>query len=382
LPESLRVAYWNNIPSPYMVDRFNAVARRAVLDFEAWFSELRTPERSWTVDPESWAFGFRTARVRRMGRRVMGLPPRLEGNARPDIVVSLYAELPYLIGLLDSVVHGSMTALWVEVTFDSWVHRTPFKERLKGLVFPGVDAILTVGDDGSDYAQKYGAQRDRIHLVPHVIDVARFSSESRMTRPARDSLRADLGLRGVTFVYVGRLWAGKGVDHLISAFTVAQRRAASPLSLLLVGDGPDESRLRARCEREGLSGVTFAGFHQQRELPLYYAVSDVFVFPTLGDPYGLVVDEAMACSLPVVSSTSAGEIGGRVVHGTNGLLFRPGDVSALAGHMLTLADDEVLRQRMGVASYEMVSWESSERWAQDFELAMLAIAERRCRDRA
>ena len=125
-----------------------------------------------------------------------------------------------------------------------------------------------------------------------------------------------------------------------------------------------------------IDGVIFAGFHQQDELAEYYAASDVFVFPTLGDPYGLVVDEAMACSLPILSSDAAGEIGARVAHGRNGFVFKAGDPSALAARMVELAEDAELRGRMGAASSDMVAWQSPRRWALDFERAVLAIAAR------
>lgn len=372
----LKVASWNNIPAPYMVDRFNAVAERGVLDFEAWFSEMREADRSWAVRPETWCFPYRMARVRRCGDTLVGMPPRVPAGEWPDVVVSPYAGAPYLVGLMYSLVRRAKTGLWVEVTFDSWVTRTRLKESLKRVVFSRADGILTPGKDGRRYAGRYGARDARIYEVPHVIDAARFRAAAEDAASRRNELRRRLGLCGVTFVYVGRLWSGKGVDDVLTGLRLARRLTGRKLSLLLVGDGADEERLRERCEREGIDGVVFAGFHQQDDLADYYAASDVFVFPTLGDPYGLVVDEAMACSLPVLSSNAAGEIGPRVVDGRNGFVFKSGDASALATRMVELAEDADLRSRMGAASSDMVAWESPERWALDFERAVLAIAAR------
>ena len=77
------------------------------------------------------------------------------------------------------------------------------------------------------------------------------------------------------------------------------------------------------CAERGIRNVIFAGFFQKAELPRLYAAADVFVFPTLGDPYGLVVDEAMACSLPIISTSAAGEIRDRVESGVNGFVVPP-----------------------------------------------------------
>jgi glycosyltransferase involved in cell wall biosynthesis len=93
----------------------------------------------------------------------------------------------------------------------------------------------------------------------------------------------------------------------------------------------------------------------------------VFVFPTLGDPYGLVVDEAMACSLPVISTSAAGEIEVRIDEGVNGFIVPPGDADTLANRMLSLAGDPGMATRMGEQSRMRVSERSPEFWARDFE---------------
>ena len=111
----------------------------------------------------------------------------------------------------------------------------------------------------------------------------------------------------------------------------------------------------------------FAGFHQKRELPKFYAMADVFVFPTLGDPYELVVDEAMACSLPVISTSAAGEINDRIEEGINGYIVPPEDCDALATRMLQLAQNPALRESMGEASAKKMQGHTPEKWAEDFE---------------
>ena len=119
--------------------------------------------------------------------------------------------------------------------------------------------------------------------------------------------------------------------------------------------------------------MVFVGFKQKPELPRYYALADVFVFPTLGDPYGLVVDEAMACSLPVISSSAAGEILERVEKGINGYIVPPEDSGALAERMLHLAQDPLLCVRMGWISVKKIQGHTPENWAKDFERAVEKI---------
>ncbi len=366
MPTRLFVVYWNNIPSPYMVERFNALADRGTFDFEAWFNDRLESDRSWDVDEAEWRFQYRYLPTTRLLGRTQHWPLPMLGR-RPALLVSLYAAPSFLAGWVLAKLRGTKTGFWVEVTFDRWVVRRPIKELVKRWLFPNIDAVVTVGADGKQFAERYGAPAERIFFAPHTIDVFHYRDGANNARARRDSLRAELGLQGITFIYVGRLWWGKGVSYLLEAFETVQRQNVEPVSLLLVGDGPDEAKLNQACAERGIRNVVFAGFRQKPDLPRYYALADVFVFPTLGDPYGLVVDEAMACSLPVISTSAAGEIRDRIEEGRNGYIVPPEDSAALAASMLRLAQAPALRIRMGEVSAEKIKGHTPEKWAKDFE---------------
>jgi glycosyltransferase involved in cell wall biosynthesis len=368
----MNVVYWNNIPAPYMVDRFNAVARRGNLDFEAWFSARSEHDRSWTVDESAWRFSFRYLPAYDRTAAAVAFPTPLFRGPPPDLLVSLYAGLGYIAGSRVAQLRGARTAFWVEVTYDAWVARRRWKEALKSHILPTADGILTAGSDGRSFAQKYGVRDERIHVVPHVIDFDRLSREARLSATERARLRSELGVRGVAFMYVGRLWTGKGLTYLFDAFADLQR-GTHGVSLLLVGDGIDEEALRARARLDELENVVFCGFQEGGELARLYAAADVFVFPTLGDPFGMVVPEAMACGLPIIATTASGEIADRVVDGVNGFLVPPADSAKLLERMTVLATDEDLRRRMASAAVNSVAWQTPEAWAVAFEEAVDAI---------
>ncbi len=360
------VVYWNNIPSPYMVERFNALADRNPFEFEAWFNDRIHSDRSWTVDEAAWRFRHRYLPTTHLFGRTQHWPLPVLGR-RPDVLVSLYAEPAFMTGWAIAKLRGAKTGFRVLMTYDRWVSRHPIKEAMKRFLFQRVDAIETPGEEGKQFAMRYGAPQERIFFATHTIDIPHFETACRRGRRERDALRRELGLEGTTFVYVGRLWWGKGINYLLDAFEAVQRQSAAPVSLLLVGDGPEEAKLRQTCAERGIRNVVFAGFRQKTDLPRYYALADVFVFPTLGDPYGLVVDEAMACGLPVISTSAAGEIRDRVEVGVNGYTVPPEDSAALACAMHTLAQDAALRERMGAVSARKIQGHTPEKWAADFE---------------
>jgi glycosyltransferase involved in cell wall biosynthesis len=370
------VAYWSNIPAPYVVERFNALARRGNLRFEAWFSARTESDRSWRVDERSWEFDYEYLPRVGVRRASLALPTTLFRRHLPQLVIGLHADPAVLATYPLFRLRGVRTAFWVTSTFDSWVDRRAWKEAIKRFAFTRVDGVLTTGRDGRSFAIRYGADRDAIYVLPHFVDFDYFSLQRAVHRPARAHIRAQLGVCGITYLYVGRLWRGKGVDDLLTAFADLQQEAKQTVSLLLVGDGVDEDRFRERCQHDRLNNVVFAGFRHRDELPRMYAAADVFVFPTLGDPFGHVVEEAMSSGIPVLTTSSAGEIRDRVIDGESGFIVPPARPDALLSRMRLLAADDNLRDHMGQAAFDRAHGQTGERWAEAFEAAVDALLQR------
>lgn len=368
----LRIVYWNNIPSPYMVSRLNAVADRGAFDVEAWFCARTESDRAWTVDDEAFRFPHRylpgASNARWVGGHHVNLPLPLMERATPDLLVSIYADPTFIVGLSLARARGVRVALRYLPTFDQWIHRTRVKEWAKRQLFSRVDGFKTPGPAGIARLVTYGVDPVRIHTVTQSVDVGHFIRGSDTWRPRRDEVRNELGLRGCVFTFVGRLWQGKGLDHLITAYGSLAAASQIETTLMLVGDGRDEPRYRAEVARMPAGKVVFTGFVQQPDLPRLYAASDVFVFPTLGDPNGLVVEEAMICGLPVIAFSSAGDISLRVPEGIAGHVVPTADTEALQARMTDLAQDESSRRRMGEAGRALASTKTHERYAQEFEL--------------
>jgi len=109
--------------------------------------------------------------------------------------------------------------------------------------------------------------------------------------------------------------------------------------------------------------IQFAGFAQREQLAIYYALAEMLVLPTYADTWGLVVNEAMACGLPVILSRAAGCATELVREHWNGLLVQPRDVSSLALAMQTLAVQRDLCASMGANSAQHISHYSPKEWS-------------------
>ena len=191
---------------------------------------------------------------------------------------------------------------------------------------------------------------ERIHRVYNGIDAAQFP-KSALTAPTPQPSNLPSPFR---IISIGRLIDFKGFPVLLDAVTLL-RDNRIPVALQIIGDGPQRPALTAQIDRLQLaSEIQLRGVLSQEEIKTELAASDVFALACLTDSKGAtdilptVILEAMACGLPVVSTTLTG-VPEMVLHNQTGLLAPPGDAAALAAHLTTLARDPALRVRLGSA---------------------------------
>lgn len=180
---------------------------------------------------------------------------------------------------------------------------------------------LPVGQRNAAFYQRYG--RIPHYLAPYSVDNDRFQAMSSAARPARGERLAALGLDPgrPTVIFSGKLIEQKRPLDLVQAIA----RCGGNLNLLLLGDGPLRAQVQGYADR---FPVRCLGFVNQAELPGWYGCGDVLALPSHREPWGLVVNEGMACGLVPVVSDAVG-CGADLVAGV-GEVFPAGDVAALA----------------------------------------------------
>lgn len=356
----LRVVYWGTQASPYVVERLNAVAGTGAVDLEVWFDTARE-DRSWVVDPSSWAFPHRYIDDRGHHR----IPVEELSTTRPDVLVSCYDRPHFFAGLVAARSAAGRVAVRCLPPSAVWSGASTLRQTAaRHAVFLMVDGAKVPGPDGAAYAGRYGLPGQRCWPVTQSVDLARFQRAATLTGDEQARLRARFGVgAGVVFGYFGRLIPEKGLDDLLAAYEAVARQVPS-VQLLLVGDGSGEAALRRRTT--GVPGVIFGGFVQPPALAEAYGAADAMVFPTHGDAHGLVVQEALAAGLPVIATEAAGDIRSRVHEGVNGFVVPAGDVDALRRRMAELAGDRSGRERMARAAAASASRFDHEAYADDF----------------
>jgi glycosyltransferase involved in cell wall biosynthesis len=177
--------------------------------------------------------------------------------------------------------------------------------------------------------------------VPHSTDMAPFIEVARKRLYGTS--------RQLRLVTAGRLIPRKGVDRLLRAVAAA-RAAGAAVKLTVIGAGEEDARLRLLAAELGLGDVEWIGFVQQQKLAALFATADAFAFPTLDDPFGIVLLEAAASGLALVASPHGGATQDLVTGAETGFVVDPDDVDAFASALARLAADPAMRERMGRAA--------------------------------
>lgn len=200
------------------------------------------------------------------------------------------------------------------------------KRRFLGWVFARVTAFLAIGSANRAYYLGRGIAPERIFPVPYAVDNQTFAAAAAAARSQREALRAELGLEPgrKVVLFAGKLMARKHPDTLLAAWQAAAWDGPAP-HLLFVGDG----ELRAALMAAATPGVVFVGFRNQSELPALYDLADLFVLASQREPWGLAVNEAMACGTAIVVGTDLG-CAADLVDDECGRVVPAGDVAALA----------------------------------------------------
>lgn len=360
----MRLAILTEIPAPYRIPLFNALAER--VHFRALFLAREDPRRAfYESDRDEWRFDHRFlpgGGLRRGGRWLVlnrGVLSELRGF-RPDAVgVGGWNQPAFWQALVYCRLRGAPLLVWVESTRRERRPGTAPFELAKRLIIRGASGFFVPGREAGEYVRSFGVPGERVALAPNAVD------DSLFARAAVDRR----GRKECTFLYAGRLDPEKCVDVLVRAFEHV------PGQLVLAGSGTEEERLRALASDR----VRFLGPLRRDELVDWYARADAFVLPSCAEPWGMVLNEAATAGLPLVATENAGAAHDLIEEGVNGFIVAAGDEGALAVALTRLVEDEGFRLAAGLHSRELIRGFTPEAWANGVAGLARRLTEERAR---
>ncbi len=376
---SVRLLILTEIISPYRIPVFNALARDPEIELHVVFlAETDPTEREWRVYKDEIQFSYEvlpSVRRRLAGKNFLlnrGLS-RAASHANPDVVIcggynylaswqlmrwTRTRRIPILLWM-ESTAKDSRQGSWITESAKRW-----FMRHCYGVVVPGTAS--------SRYANSFGIRNEKIFVASNAVDTELFAQQARIARENADALRRQFSLPARFFVFVGRLVAEKGVFDLLDAYARLALPIRRKVGLVFVGDGVARKDLEARAAAITTGSVFFSGFLQRNELGSIYALADALVLPTHSDTWGLVVNEAMACALPIIVTDVAGCTEDLVIDGKNGRVITAKHVDRLVAAMEDVASNEELRVSMGRCSQEAIRAYSPDCCAASIAAAALA----------
>ncbi len=311
-----------------------------------------------TLQPNgSWHTVGQRALAAQLWTELTRLDPR-------TVLVPGYYTLPGIAAALWAKTHNRCSILMTESTAADH-KRSWWKETIKGLLLRILfDRAIAGGTPHVRYLKELGFRTERIGFSYDVVDNRFFGERAAQIRAGQGPDKFSLPAQPY-FLYVGRLAPEKNVDGLVQAYLL-YRQQGGDWPLVLVGDGPSASALRTAAANIPGASIIFAGHKGSAELPPYYAFAGCFVLPSTREPWGLVVNEAMAAGLPVLVSARCGCADDLVRAGHNGWTFNPSDLAGLADALTRVgALSESDRAAMGQTSQQLVDEFSPERWASE-----------------
>jgi glycosyltransferase involved in cell wall biosynthesis len=371
-----------NKPTQFDAPLYAFVQRKSVFDLTVYYTET-CHETDVSIDPEigrapQWDHLHSCKYVRKDLSAAKSINAVKVANEiagyQPSLVIligyfpPLHAKLAWLL---------KRRGVRIGLRSDNTIPHSSFKGVkgvIKNLFLPfwlkRYDTWHPVGTLARQYLEKTANTKKPTYLFPYNVDNDWFAVESSKHRRNRDAIRTEMGLSSHDFVVLGIMKWHNREDPLtlIDAFAKLKHRYPKA-RLVLVGDGPLRDNVSAKAKLLGNS-IFLPGYAPYSDLPKYYAISDVFVHPAVDEPWGVSVNEAMACSVPVIAAEGVGAATDLITEWETGAVYPNRDIDLLTEKLSRLINDQEFLAKMSKAAKKRVSEWNYEQTSREMILAI------------
>ena len=338
----MKILFYTNIPSPYRVAFFNELGKHCELTVV--FETANSTERD-----DAWKkFDFKNFK----GIILKGIRTRVDAAFCPGIIKYLRK------GEYDQIVVtqlASLTAIWAAAYMR--IRGIPYcyegdggfvgnikgvKAAIKRFIIGNSKYCFSTSESFDEYCLAYGAKKEKLYRYPFTSIEEKDVLKNPLTKDQKLVFRKELNMKEEKILLsVGQFIYRKGFDLLMEMC----RSMPKSVGIYIVGGTPTEEYLELK-EKWDLSQVHFVDFMKKDQLSRYYQAADAFVLPTREDIWGLVVNEAMANGLPVISTERCAAALEMVRPGENGYIVPINDVGKLRKAVDHILDSDERRNTM------------------------------------
>lgn len=353
----MKLLFITNIPSPYRVDFFNELGKRC--DLTVTFEKRRSEERGDVWDNYKFEYFKGVFLAGKSINTDTAICPSIikyvKDRTFDHIICANYASPTGMLAIEYMRLHR--ISYWLEGDGAFAKNDKGLRKIIKSHFITGAEGCFSTADEHDKYYMSYGGKKECLHRYP-------FTSLKRVdlsSEPSNDAekkvLKNRLGIKEEQcIVSVGRYsymeGKGKGFDILVN---IAERLDNS-IGVYIIGDEPTEEFKEIKINKgEKLSNLHYVDYKKKDVLFQYYRAADLFVLLTRGDAWGLVVNEAMANGLPIVTTTRCIAGTELVKDGVNGYLVEVDDSTEILQKIQNILDDSATRLSMANNSIDLIS---------------------------
>jgi len=340
----LKIALITNIPAPYRLPIYERVAQRYGDDFLVIFAAKSESNRSWDFSDFKFQYLFLKENVKAKKDGFNYVHNNIDvwsklTTLNPDVVITTGFNPTHLYAWIYATFfrkkHIPMTDGWIESEKNlSFVHKA-----VRKIVFITSHAFIGASKNSLDLFKSYKINEDKLFQSHLCIDNKRFYNEFSFKEREYD------------LMFSGQFTERK-LPFLFADVAEKVSKHISDLKVLILGDGPMKEELFAKLNNCGIN-YHYAGFVAQEELPKYYSSAKLFLFTTRLDPWGVVVNEAMASGTPVITTPYAGVINDLLIDEQNGYILN-GDSDIWSKKVIEILKNQDLWQILSLNAKESV----------------------------
>lgn len=328
----MKVLFVTNYPSPYRVHFFNELGK--LCNLTVVFEE--TPEQQIHRDAK-WFYtkydNFTAVFLKNypLGKSKNGMPPRtispsIIGEVKKlyDIrIIGVYSTYSAILAIL--YMQKRKIPYWIETDGGMAKNGEGFQEKLKKKLISGAIKYFSPSSESDQYLMHYGADENAIIRYPFTSLFNKDILKEIVPKSEKISIRKKLEMtEGHIILSVGQFIHRKGFDILLEAVSEIQ----DDIGVYIIGGVAPKEYIKLRTDLGLDEKVHFVDFKEKNELIEYYKAADLFVLPTREDIWGLVINEAMAYGLPIITTNKC--VAGMELVKENGILVETENVSDLS----------------------------------------------------
>lgn len=338
----MKVLYTTEMTTPYRVDFFNELSRHCNLTVAIERKEAKWRNSEW-LKPTETKFNIKYLKSIKIGNKTVFCPSILKilKEQKFDIIVVGGYSTPTGMLLIEYLKIKKIPFI---LNSDGGLIKkdSKLKYMIKKHFISSARAWLSTGEETNKYLEYYGAKKEHIYRYPFTSIMKKDILKQNVSDEEKDKIKKELGINEKrVIISVGQFIHRKGFDVLIQAI----KNISKDVGVYIIGGEPTEEYIKMK-EELMLNNLHFIGFKQKEELNKYYKAADVFAFPTREDIWGLVINEAMAFGLPIITTDKCVAGVELVKDKENGYIVPVNDIKKLEEKIVEIIENSDLRIKM------------------------------------